>query len=138
MHPAKILSSKNEEPLKLTETHYMLCRNLGFRRLPVEEHWFRVAFMFGTFLSSLLHFCCVLLSRYRWRLNKVSNMKIHMRFCSHCLVNTHLRQVSCICLLSVHCNESMSMFISIIFQFGVHLFYSGNTPTKIQKNKENR
>ena len=36
-------------------------------------------------------------------------------------VNTHLRWVSCICLLSMRCNESTSMFIIVIFWFGVQL-----------------
>jgi len=36
------------------------------------------------FLPSLLHSRCALLSRYRW-LNKMSNVKIHGRFCTHCL-----------------------------------------------------
>jgi len=45
------------------------------------------------FLQSLLHSSRVLLSRYRrsrW-LNKVSNLKIHRWFCSHCLVTWLLR-----------------------------------------------
>jgi len=39
------------------------------------------------FLPSLLHSCRALLSRYKWRLNKVSNKKILRRFCGrgHCL-----------------------------------------------------
>ena len=42
-------------------------------------------FMFSMFLPSLLHSRCALLSRYRRWSNKVSNMKNHRRFCSHCL-----------------------------------------------------
>jgi len=43
-----------------------------------------VLFTFGTFLLSLLHCRYALLSRYRWWLNEVSNVKNHRRFCSHC------------------------------------------------------
>jgi len=38
--------------------------------------------MFSTFLPSLLHSRCA---------NKVSNMKIHRRFCSHCLFSPCMR-----------------------------------------------
>jgi len=38
------------------------------------------------FLQSLLHSPRALLSRYRRWMNKVSNLKIHRWFCSHCLV----------------------------------------------------
>jgi len=45
-----------------------------------------LAFTFTMFLPSLLHSRHALLSRYRWRPNKVSNLKIHRQFCgSHCL-----------------------------------------------------
>ena len=41
--------------------------------------------------TSLLHCPRVLLSRYRRWMNKVSNLKIHRWFCSHCLVTWLLR-----------------------------------------------
>jgi len=50
--------------------------------------WFRfrdLPFMFSMFLPNLLHSRCALLSCYRWRMNKVSNVKIHRCTCSHCL-----------------------------------------------------
>jgi len=43
------------------------------------------------FLQSLLHIPRALLSRYRRWLNKVSNLKIHRWFCSHCFVTWILR-----------------------------------------------
>ena len=48
-------------------------------------------FVFAIFLQSLLHSPRALLSRYRRWLNKVSNLKIHRWFCSHCLVTWLLR-----------------------------------------------
>jgi len=43
------------------------------------------------FLQSILHSPHALLSRYSKWLNKVSNLKIHRWFCSHCLVTWLLR-----------------------------------------------
>jgi len=45
--------------------------------------------LFGTFLpvpSLLLHSRCALLSHYWWQTNMVSNIKVHRRTCSHCLL----------------------------------------------------
>ena len=42
-------------------------------------------FTFKLFLPSLLHSHCALLSSYRRQSNKISNLKIHGKFCSHCL-----------------------------------------------------
>ena len=43
-------------------------------------------FMFTMFLPSLLYSRRAILACYRWRSNKVSIMKIHWRFYSHCLI----------------------------------------------------
>jgi len=48
--------------------------------------WLGLVFTFSTFLPSLQHSCCALLSRYRWWFNKVSNMKNHRWFYSHCFM----------------------------------------------------
>ena len=48
--------------------------------------------MFTMFLEDPLHSPCALLSHYKW-LNKVSNLKIHGWFCSHCLIKTIHRSV---------------------------------------------
>jgi len=44
----------------------------------------RFTFTRPTSLPSLLYSYCALLSRYRWRINKVSNIKVHKQTCSHC------------------------------------------------------
>jgi len=50
--------------------------------------WF-LSFTFSSFLPSLLHsiLAVALLLRYRWRMNKFSNFKIHRPICSHCHKN---------------------------------------------------
>jgi len=41
--------------------------------------------MFTTSLPDLLHSPCALLSCYRWRINKDSNIKAQRQTCSHCI-----------------------------------------------------